>query len=83
MIEKSGGGICVPPGDDTAIVEAILALYRSADFRREMGENARSYVRLHFDRQLQAEQMAQILSAFSVGEPFTSRIADVAAPRFR
>ena len=83
VIEKSRGGICVPSGDDAAIVEAILAAYRSPDLRRELGRNARSCVRLHFDRQLQAEQMEQTLRAFSVGEPFTSKTADVAAPRFR
>ena len=83
VVEKSRGGICVPPGDDAAIVEAIFALYRSPDLRREMGENARSYVKLHFDRQLQAEQMAQLLSGFSVGEPFTSKTPDVVAPPFR
>jgi glycosyltransferase involved in cell wall biosynthesis len=61
VIDKSQGGISVNPGDDAALAEAILALYRSPELRREMGTNARSYVGLHFDRSLQANQVARIL----------------------
>ena len=61
VIEESRGGIFVPPGDDAALAEAILALYRSPALRKEMGANARSYVTSHFDRGLQAAQMADVL----------------------
>jgi len=61
VIEKSRGGIFVNPGDDAALADAIVLLYESPELRKEMGKNARSFVVSHFDRSIQAEQLAEIL----------------------
>ena len=64
VIEKSHGGIFVPPGDDAVLAEMILALCHSPTVRKEMGASARSYVTLHFDRALQAAQLAELLQRY-------------------
>ena len=42
VIEKSGGGMCVPPGDDAAVAAAVLELYHRPEVRQEMATKARS-----------------------------------------
>jgi glycosyltransferase involved in cell wall biosynthesis len=59
----------VSPGDDAALAEAILALYRSSELRQEMGANARLYVMSHFDRALQATQLRDLLQQHCVFRP--------------
>ena len=81
VLEKSRGGIFVPPGDDAALVEAILALYESPELRKEMGQSARSFVVSHFDRSIQAEQIAEILNRQSSRYLPPIKDADVAVPR--
>ncbi|HWY67026.1 MAG TPA: glycosyltransferase family 4 protein [Terriglobales bacterium] len=81
VIEKSQGGIFVPPGDDAALAEAILVLYESAELRKEMGQSARSFVASHFDREIQAEQIAEILHRQSSRDLAPIKDADVAVPR--
>jgi len=70
VIEKSLGGIFVPPGDDAALAQAILALYRSPELGKEMGCNARSYVNSHFDRSMQARQVAEVLQRWGPRDEF-------------
>jgi len=62
VVEAARAGVCVPPGDDRALAEAVLAL--SADRRRaaEMGRRARAYVVEHFDRRQQANDFVALLS---------------------
>jgi len=83
VIEKSQSGICVPPGDDAALAEALLALYESPGLREQMGQNARSFVISHFDRALQAKQLAEILQSHIPAVRTSSKQADVAVPVFR
>ena len=61
VIETSGGGLFVPPGDDAALAEAVAAL--SADRARAlaMGRAARAHVVRHFNRRDQAQQFAELL----------------------
>ncbi|MFO7889760.1 MAG: glycosyltransferase family 4 protein [bacterium] len=56
VIEQSKGGIFVSPGDQEAITEAVLHLYNDRDLAKEMGENAREYVKKYFNRTDQAKQ---------------------------
>ena len=65
VIEKSGGGIFVPPGNDEALAEAVLKLQSSPDLRERMGKNARCYVSQHFERASQARQLAELLHKLS------------------
>lgn len=65
VIEKSGGGIFVPPGDDETLAEAVLKLQSSPELRERMGKNARRYVSQHFERDSQARQLAALLHTLS------------------
>ena len=65
VIEKSGGGIFVPPGNDEAMADAVLKLQSSPELREQMGKNARCYVSQHFEREAQAQQFAALLHRLS------------------
>ena len=78
VIGKSQGGICVPPGDDAALSEALLALYESPGLREQISQSARSFVIAHFDRALQAKQLAEILQNHILDMRSSNRRADVA-----
>nr|MBV6630650.1 WcaI family glycosyltransferase [Oceanococcus sp. HetDA_MAG_MS8] len=51
-ISKSGGGVCVPPEDQQALVRAIQDLAASASLRLRLGSRARAYAEenLNIDR---------------------------------
>jgi len=61
IIEKAGGGIFVPPGDDEALAAAILRLYNDRSMARKMGMNARAYVSKHLNRNHQAAQFVNLV----------------------
>jgi glycosyltransferase involved in cell wall biosynthesis len=61
VIETSGGGVFVSPGDDAAIAAAILHLQHCPDTRRQMGLSARDYVLKHFNRDQQAAELAKTM----------------------
>jgi len=46
-----------------------------------MGQNARSFVISHFDRALQAKQLAEILQSHILAVRSSTKQADVAVPR--
>jgi glycosyltransferase involved in cell wall biosynthesis len=50
VIEESGGGVYVPPGDDAALAAAALALSRDPAAARAMGRAARAYLCANLDR---------------------------------
>jgi glycosyltransferase involved in cell wall biosynthesis len=63
VIESSGGGIFVPPGDSSALVDAILKYHDSPQLMADHGRKAREYVREHFERENIAMNLERILSA--------------------
>lgn len=67
VIDTAGGGLFVPPGDDAALAEAVLRLYRNPDEARAMGQAARAHVVEHFDRRRQAEQFVELLARVGAG----------------
>ncbi len=57
IVSASGGGMCVPAGDDAALGNAILQLLALPDsVRRGMGASAREWVSTHFDRRVLADR---------------------------
>jgi glycosyltransferase involved in cell wall biosynthesis len=50
VIEASGGGVFVQPGNDEQLADTIRALSGDPRRLREMGENARAYLVKHLDR---------------------------------
>lgn len=61
VVEASGGGVFVPPGDSAALAEAVLSLAQDPQRRRQMGAAARAYVSEHFNRHRQAEEFAALV----------------------
>jgi glycosyltransferase involved in cell wall biosynthesis len=61
IIDESGGGLVVAPGDARATAAAILRLYRNPARRRQMGRDGRRYVTENFSRSAWAEKFGQML----------------------
>jgi glycosyltransferase involved in cell wall biosynthesis len=59
ILEESGAGIVVAPGDARATAEAILSLYSDPARRLEMGEKGRRYVEENYSRSLWAARLEQ------------------------
>lgn len=60
VIEKAGGGVFVPPGDDAALASAISELSRDRIRARQMGSAARAYVVKQFNRNQQANEFVEL-----------------------
>lgn len=50
LIESSGGGVFVQPGDDAMLAEKILELSKDPKHVQQMGQSAREYLVKHLDR---------------------------------
>jgi glycosyltransferase involved in cell wall biosynthesis len=61
ILERSGGGVFVPPGDAAALASAILALQANPGACAEMGRAGRRFVRQHFLRSEQARTFVSVL----------------------
>lgn len=61
ILEESGGGIVVPPGDAKATAEAILSLYNDPARRVTCGKTGRRYVDEHYSRSVWAERLEKRL----------------------
>lgn len=64
VIEAAGGGLFVPPGNDTALAQAVHDLSRDRQKARAVGTAARTYVVKHFDRHEQAVQFMSCVEKF-------------------
>lgn len=61
LVESSGGGVYVPPGDSAALVAAIRSLQERSSALREMGRLGRKFVLEHYDRREQARRYLELL----------------------
>ncbi len=61
VVEAAGGGIFVPPGDPGAMAQAIRNLEGDPGAAREMGLRGRKYVELHFNREVIAEKLVDVI----------------------
>ncbi|HEV2283653.1 MAG TPA: glycosyltransferase family 4 protein [bacterium] len=50
LVARSGGGVCVAPGDAAALAAAIRELAAHPEHRRALGESGRRFVEAHFSR---------------------------------
>lgn len=62
ILEESGGGIVVPPGDGSATAEAILTLCQDPARRTAMGTAGRRYVNEHYSRSAWAMRLEKRLA---------------------
>lgn len=61
VIEAANGGIFVPPGDSTSLAAAIRKLANDRDLGHAMGDSAREYVKMYFDRRNQASDFLDLI----------------------
>lgn len=62
LVETTGAGVYVPPGDPIALAQAIRILAADSAGRQEMGRRGRLCIETQFDRRQLAEVLAAILS---------------------
>jgi glycosyltransferase involved in cell wall biosynthesis len=63
VVERAGAGIAVPPGDASALADAIRSLAANPQNGRRMGLAGRRCVEESFDRAILAGKMAEIMEA--------------------
>jgi glycosyltransferase involved in cell wall biosynthesis len=63
ILNDSGGGIVVPPGDADATADAILSLYADPARRAAMGAVGRRYVDQHYSRSAWAMRLEKKMKA--------------------
>jgi colanic acid biosynthesis glycosyl transferase WcaI len=65
VVERSGGGVVVPPQDPAALVASAGALRADAKLRAELGGRGRSYAEATFDLAAIADRFEQVLERAS------------------
>ena len=63
VIELSGGGVYVNPGDDKLLAKTILELSKNPDLTHQMGLNARAYLVKNLNRQDKLNETLQLLKS--------------------
>ncbi len=63
LVETANAGVAVPPGDATALAQAIRSLADAPERGKQMGRSGRAYVEAHFERGMLADQMAAVMEA--------------------
>lgn len=61
MIEPSRGGLLVPPGDTTALADALESLVSDPALRRRLGQSARQWVLEHRSVRTQATALVRLI----------------------
>jgi glycosyltransferase involved in cell wall biosynthesis len=61
LIEESGGGVYVQPGDDAMLAEKILELSKDPQRLQQMGQNARDYLVQNLDRRDKLNETLDLL----------------------
>ena len=72
LIERCGGGICVPPEDPDRLTEAILRLKSDPVLRRELGVQGREYAERHHSPQAAAALFEKLLGSLCASPKETS-----------
>lgn len=65
LIEKTGGGVLVPPGDAAALAGALAELLRDPARRRELGDKGRAAVECAFTEDLMAVNMFKVFQSLT------------------
>lgn len=65
LIEESGGGVYVRPGDDKSLAETVLGLSREPGRVQQMGKSAREYLLTHLDRRDKLSETLALLEALA------------------
>lgn len=63
VVEEANAGICVPPGDASALADAVRRLADDAQLTRRFGESGRKFVESNFSSRIQAAKFESVLVA--------------------
>jgi glycosyltransferase involved in cell wall biosynthesis len=63
MVEKTGGGVLVPPGDPAAFADALLALSKDRERARALGRAGAEGVRRHYLASRMADRALEVYAA--------------------
>lgn len=77
VLEDGKTGLIVPPGEPTALAQAILTLATDSDRRASMGEAARQAVIERFNWDRVAREIAGLLELVISNQPRTSRLGTI------
>ena len=75
LIEKTEGGLLVPPGDPQALADAWERLYQDRDYRLKLAQQGYERVRQFYSAELMAKESLQFFqkmvdsSSFAKNEP--------------
>lgn len=61
VVQRSGGGVIVPPGDSRAFLAAAERLLDDEELQSELGERARAYAEVEFDLVAVATRFEKVL----------------------
>ncbi len=63
VIESSGGGVFVEPGNDAMLAKTVLELANNPQRAKQMGENARAYLVRYLDRRDKLDETMNLLNS--------------------
>ena len=75
ILERSGGGICVEPGNVDELCGAILQLRERPEFCDALGRNGREYIVRNLSRERTAGEYLEILRGLVEGSAIAERAA--------
>ena len=61
LVMSSGGGVCIEPENGKDLASQVLKLYRDPARCRALGTSGRQYVLAHFDRQVLARKLTDVM----------------------
>lgn len=61
LVMSSGGGVCIEPENGKDLADHVLKLYQDPTRCRELGTSGRQYVLAHFDRQVLARKLTDVM----------------------
>jgi colanic acid biosynthesis glycosyl transferase WcaI len=68
LIAEARCGLCVPPEDPQALVQAVLKLYHDPSLRQELGRNGRRYAEEHLSLEACVGRYEELLQRIANGE---------------
>ena len=62
LAARSGAGLCVPPGDDAALFDAVTNLLGDPDRQLQMGRNGQAFIQTHMNRETILDQFEYLIA---------------------